>query len=85
MATGCSVVTATLVYAWPTKSEFDALAIPEMIHDWKPDRTETVIRNDGQEWERQCHSKMIQADGVKVIFQWFEARPVAVNRNQVEG
>lgn len=85
MATGCSVVTPTIVYAWPTKDEFDKLAIPAMIHDWKPDRTTTLLRSDRQEWERQCHSKMIQADGVKVIFQWFDERPIAANGDQVEG
>lgn len=76
MITGCSVATPTIVYAWPTKDEFDKLAVEERIHEWKPDRTETVFKNDGKEWERRCHSKTVDGAGVMVIFQWFDERPI---------
>jgi hypothetical protein len=78
MSSGCSIVTPTTVYAWTnTKEEFDKLAREEKIHDWKPDKTWTVIKGDGQEWERRCHSKTVEGDGVMVIFQWFDERPIA--------
>lgn len=80
MISGCSVATPTLIYAWPaTKEEFDRIAIAEMVHEWRPCRTTTVLKDDGQEWERRCHSKAIGdvvSEPVSVIFQWFEERPV---------
>jgi hypothetical protein len=75
MNTGCSVATPTLVYAWTTKEDFDRLAVEELIHDWKPCRATTMIRSDGQAWERRCHSKTVDGAGVAVIFQWFDERP----------
>jgi hypothetical protein len=81
MKAGCSVATPTLVYAWPTQEEFDKLEVAETLHDWKDDRFGTVLKNDGQEWERRCHSKMIEGSGVMVIFQWFDERPKTHNSN----
>lgn len=73
----CGIPTPTLVYAGPqTKAEFDALALPGDVHDWKPDEVQTLIRNDGRQWEHRCHSKVLEANGVMVIFQWFDRRPV---------
>ena len=78
MTTGCSVATPTLVYVWPTKEEFDKLGVEEMLHDWRPDRTGTMLRSDGLQWQRRCHSKTIEGSGITVIFQWFDERPVAL-------
>jgi hypothetical protein len=73
----CSVASPTVVYASPaTKEDFDKLALEELIHDWRPSSAETVLQNDGQEWEIRCHSKTVEASGVLVIFQWFDARPI---------
>lgn len=74
MASGCSIPMPTLVYAWPKKAEFDLLAVPEIIHEWKPCRSTTVLKADGQEWERRCHSKTVEDGEVTVIFQWFDER-----------
>lgn len=85
MDTGCSVAIPTVAYAWPTKEDFDKLAVAETLHDWKPDRTGTVLKNDGQEWERRCHSKTIDGNGVMVIFQWFDERPNTHNASFSRG
>lgn len=74
MTTGCSVATPTLVYAWPTKEDFDKIALAESIHSWKPDQVGTLIKHDGHEWEQRCHSKTMEGGGVTVIFQWFDER-----------
>jgi hypothetical protein len=74
----CAVPTSGAVFAGPrTKEEFDSIPLPETVHDWKPDKTETLLRNDGQQYERRCHSKMLGEPGtgsVYVIFQWFDVR-----------
>lgn len=80
--TFCAVPLPHLVYAGPhTREEFDRLALPETVHEWKADTTFTLIKNDGQAWERRCHSKVLgdhSRDSVTVIFQWFDERPVEV-------
>ncbi len=77
MSSGCSIALPTVVYAWTaTKEEFDKLALSETLHDWKSDKTTTVLKGDGQEWERRCHSKTVEGSGVLVIFQWFDERPI---------
>jgi len=77
----CSVPLPRTVYAGPrSKEEFDRIDLPETIHEWKPDTTETLIRNDGKQYEQRCHSKCLGELGsssVAVIFQWFERRVVA--------
>ena len=77
MTNGCSVATPTLIYAWTTQDQFDLIALPETIHDWRHSRITDVIKNDGQTWEHRCHSKSIQKDGVTVVFQFFEEHPRA--------
>ena len=79
MATSfCAVPLPGFVYAGPkTKEEFDRIPLPVTVHEWKPDSTETMLRNDGLQYERRCHSKSIEStapDTLMVIFQWFEAR-----------
>lgn len=78
----CAVPTSNTVYAGPrSKEEFDLIPLPERIHDWKHDQTETLLRNDGQQWERRCHSKFLEwrqnGTDLNVIFQWFDRRPVS--------
>jgi len=77
----CSVLSETTVFAGPrTKEEFDRIALPEMVHEWKPDKIETLLRADGSEYEQRCHSKQLgnYAEGtITVIFQWFESRRMA--------
>lgn len=79
-ASFCGVPSPKIIYAGPgSREEFDLIALPEMLHAWKADSSETFLRNDGQQWERRCHSKTLGElgrDPVCVIFQWFEARPV---------
>lgn len=78
----CAVPAAQYVYAGPaTREEFDLIALPETVHDWKLCRTTTLIKNDGQQWERRCHAKQLGEPGsgrVNVIFQWFEERPISL-------
>jgi len=78
--TGVAVALPTLVYAWPkTKEDFDMIATPETIHDWEPCSTTTLLKGDGQKWERRCHSKSVGGDkpgDVMVVFQWFDERPL---------
>lgn len=76
MTNGCSVATPTLIYAWTTQDAFDLIALPELIHSWKHCQVTTLIKRDGQEWERRCHSKSMKKNGVMVVFQFFEERPV---------
>lgn len=75
----CGVPTPGLVYVGPaTREEFDLIDLPETVHPWIFDNTETLFRNDGTEWQRRCRSKCLGELGVDpicVIFQWFEARP----------
>lgn len=74
----CSVLTPGIVYAGPaTKEEFDRIPLPEMVHDWKPSKVETLLRADGSQYEHRCHSKALgdyRPDSITVIFQWFEYR-----------
>lgn len=53
-----------------------AAPLPETVHDWRPGKTETVIKNDGRRYERRCHSKMLSnldRESVAVIFQNYRA------------
>lgn len=74
----CGVPTPGLVYAGPrTKEEFDRIDLPETVHDWQPDKFETIRHDDGHQYERRCHSKVLGELGhgsVQVIFQWFDIR-----------
>ncbi|AXI84210.1 hypothetical protein FUT69_01415 [Xylella taiwanensis] len=77
----CRVPLPGLVYARPkSKEEFDRLPFSERVHDWAPDSTETVLRNDGLEYEHRLHVKSLEirsGDNInqfEVIFQWFEYR-----------
>lgn len=75
--TGCDIATPTLVYAWSDSQEkFDSLALPEYVLNWSPDRVTTILKSDGQEWERRVHCKTAEASGVLVIIQFFEERPI---------
>lgn len=85
----CAVPTPNTVYAGPrTKEEFDLIPLPVRIHDWKTDDVETLLQNDGQQWERRCHSKYLDGrengTGFDVIFQWFDRRPVAAPAAELE-
>lgn len=79
----CAVPLPNLVCAGPrTREEFDRLELPETVHEWSPDKVRTLIQNDGQEWERRCYSKAFgdyRKNGVMVVFQWFDYRPVAAD------
>lgn len=81
----CAVPMPTIVYAGPaTKEEFDRIQLKETVHDWQPGRAST-LREDGQQWERQCHSKTLgnfEQDGVTVVFQWFDERPIAAEKGE---
>ncbi|MEN1942681.1 hypothetical protein WCE55_02315 [Luteimonas sp. MJ293] len=85
----CGVPTPGLVYVGPaTREEFDLIDLPETVQPWIFDITETLLRNDGTEWQRRCRSKCLGElgkDSICVIFQWFEARPEgqpnAINRD----
>lgn len=80
--TGCSVVSPTLIYAWPGRADFALIPLEETVHDWAPCRTTTLIKNDGQQWEHRIRSKWLKADNdIKVIFQVFEERPADPARN----
>ena len=74
----CGIPLPRLVYASPqTWEEFDRLELPEHLHEWEADPTETLLRGDWRQWERRCHSKHlgeVDGAGVTVIFQWFEYR-----------
>jgi hypothetical protein len=74
----CAVPTPTIVYASPsTREEFDRLSLPMNVHAWTPCEMTTLIKADGHQWERQCHSKSLGSfapDEVTVIFQWFDYR-----------
>ncbi|EWC53133.1 hypothetical protein XAR_0573 [Xanthomonas citri pv. glycines str. 8ra] len=76
----------TLVYASPaTREEFDRISLPATQHEWKADSTLTLIKGDGQRWQRRCTSKVLgehARDSVTVIFQWFDER-VAVDEPQL--
>lgn len=77
MRSGCSVATPTTIYAWTsTKAEFDTIALPEKIHEWKESETVALLRGDGRAWERRVFSKALDGGPVSVIFQWFEERPL---------
>lgn len=74
----CAVMSGHLIYAGTaTREEFDLIFLPEKIHDWQPDSTTTFLKNDGQQWESRCHSKMLgnfSASDMTVVFQWFDRR-----------
>lgn len=77
----CTVPIPRTVYAGPsTKEEFDRLPLPETVHDWQHSETTTLLKKDGQQWERRCHSKVLgdysRPGQVVVIFQWFDERVV---------
>lgn len=74
----CRVSSDTTVYAGPrTKAEFDRLPLEVRVHDWQPDQPTTLIKGDGNEWERRCHSKQLDSpNGITVIFQWWDERVV---------
>jgi len=74
----CAVALPHLVYAGPrTRKEFDCLPIEETVFAWKPDSAETLIRNDGQQYECRCHSKTFESHSrLTVIFQWVEYHTV---------
>jgi hypothetical protein len=75
----CAVPLPYLVYVGPrTREEFDRIALPETVHEWSLDPICTLIKHDGQEWERRCHSKALgdySRGSVSVVFQWFDERP----------
>ncbi len=76
--TFCAIPLPGVVYAGPkTRAEFDALPLPETVHDWVGSDTTTLLKADGRRWERRCHVKAVEGQGVRVIFQWFDERPVA--------
>jgi hypothetical protein len=74
----CGIHGGKLVYACPkTKAEFDLLPLEVRVHDWQSDKTTTLIKGDGNEWERRCHSKELESTtGITVIFQWWDERAV---------
>ena len=78
----CAVSTPTLIYVGPrTKVEFDQIALPARLSDWKDDKVTTLVMRDGQQWQMRMHSKMLTGDtaeAVMVIFQWPEYRAVEV-------
>ena len=82
-STGCCVASPNLVYAWPSRTDFDRLALTETVHDWAACKTTTLIRNDGQKWARRCHSKTMDGGPVMVIFQVFDERPVETDCSEV--
>ena len=74
----CGIPLPRLVYASPqTREEFDRIELPEHVHEWQADPTETLLKGDGRQWEHRCYSKVLGelgSAGVTVIFQWFEYR-----------
>lgn len=74
----CAVSTPTLIYVGPrTKVEFDQIALPARISDWRDDEATTLVKSDRRQWQMRMHSKMLTADtaeAVMVIFQWPEYR-----------
>ena len=83
----CAVPTERTVYAGPsTREEFDRIPLPETIHEWKHDEVETLIRNDGRQYERLCHSKSCgDIGGLYVIFQWFDSRVAELPKASEDG
>ena len=81
--TGCRVASQSLVYVWPRRADFERIALTEIVDDWKTCRTTTLMRNDGQQWERRCHSKPMDNGAVTVFFQVFDERPVVADRSEV--
>lgn len=80
--TGCDIATPTTVYAWTDdKKKFDSLKIEGRIYNWTPDKVTTMLKNDGQAWERRVHSKTVEQSGVLVIVQFFEERPIQGDRS----
>lgn len=73
----CRAALPHWIFAGPaSKAEFDKIQLPVLVGEWQADRTETAIRNDGNQYEHQCHCKVARdaTAGVEVIFQWFEYR-----------
>lgn len=81
--TFCAIPSPSTVYAAPsTRAEFDRLALPEIVHDWRVDSVTTLLEDDGRTWERRCHSKVLgdhSPGSLTVIFQWFDQRPAKAN------
>ena len=79
----CAVPLPSTIYAGPaTRAEFDRIPLPELVHEWQFDKVATLLKNDGQKWERRCHSKALgdhSQSSITVIFQWFDERPVEVS------
>lgn len=77
--TFCAVPIPRLIYAGPaTREEFDRIPLEATVHEWKFDRTITILKSDGQPWERRATTKCLgehDDKGVTVIFQWFDERP----------
>ncbi|UPG86822.1 hypothetical protein L2Y94_05565 [Luteibacter aegosomatis] len=75
---GSPMDSGRIVYAgFATKAEFDLLSSAERVGEWAACKTTTLLRNDGNQWERRCHSKVVGsygADEVTVIFQWWDER-----------
>lgn len=77
-ASFCAVPLESLVYAGPrTRAEFDRLPLPELVGEWRLNNATTLIKGDGQQWETLSRSKSLTANGITVIFQWRDERPVA--------
>ena len=73
----CVVPLPNLVYVGPaTRDEFDRLALEVTVHGWERATSLDAIYNDGQQRERRVTSKVIEANGVTVIFQWLEERVI---------
>lgn len=76
----CSVPLPGLAFVCPsTRAEFDRIPLPATVHEWRASSTETVLRNDGCEYEQQCTAKTLadgRRGGIEVVFQWFEYRPI---------
>jgi hypothetical protein len=74
----CGIFGGKLVYVGPrTKAEFDDLALEVRVYDWQPDKSTTLTKGDGNEWERRCHCKELEgSNGITVIFQWWDERVV---------
>lgn len=77
--TFCRVPHSRLVYAAPhSREEFDALPLPEILHNWQPSRSATLSHADGVEWEVRLRSKVLKGGGVQVVFQWRDERPTDI-------
>lgn len=85
----CGVPTPTgkLIYAGPhTRSEFDRIPLPAHEYEWVACTTQTIIQNDGRQWQRRVTAKSLDdaATGISVIFQWVDYRPTPCAEEAVE-